>query len=558
MDAKTNKDMGDVVALKEPRRFVGRRSTTFGGMLRPEANRSGIQSEAAVVHSAKEVPGGESANEVPVTRERAIDTGVLALAVVVGTVLRVVGLGAVGLNSDEAVYAGQAASLVGNPNFTDNFPVIRAHPLLFQLIVSPLYRTGIPEVPGRYVNAFFGVGTIVLVFQLGRLLYGRRVGALAGLLLAVMPYHVIITRQVLLDGPMTFFATGALVCLAALARTGRSSWLVAAGGCLGIASLTKETAVILIVSAFIFLSLVPRFWRPVRYLVAGAAAALVLALTYPVVTAVSGGGRSGQSYLLWQLSRRPNHDFLFYFTVVPAAMGVLLLASAAVGLVVLRHRSSWREVLLLAWIVVPFVFFEVWPVKGFPYLVLLAPAIVVLAARTVVALIDLKPRTLLTVGLGVVAGAALVLSMLVPSLRAVLAPSGSGLAGAGGSPGGREAGLWVEAHLPEGARLLTLGPSMGNVLEYYSGRRADGLSVSPNPLHRNPSYLPIPNPDAALRSGDYQYVVWDAYSAKRSPTFAAKELNLIGKYGGRVVHTELATLGGQAMQPVVVIYEVQP
>ena len=162
----------------------------------------------------------ESANEVPVTRDRAIDLGVLALAVVVGTVLRVVGLGAVGLNSDEAVYAGQAASLVGNPHFTDNFPVIRAHPLLFQLLVSPFYRTGIPEVPGRYVNAFFGVGTIVLVFQLGRLLYGRRVGALAALLLAVMPYHVIITRQVLLDGPMTFFATAALVCLAALARTG--------------------------------------------------------------------------------------------------------------------------------------------------------------------------------------------------------------------------------------------------------------------------------------------------------------------------------------------------
>jgi hypothetical protein len=548
MDAKTKKDMGDSVALKEPRRFVGRRSITFGGILRPEANRSGVRSVAPGVHSAK---------EVPVTRDRSIDLGVLALAVVVGTVLRVVGLGAVGLNSDEAVYAGQAASLVGNPHFADNFPIIRAHPLLFQVLVSPFYRTGIPEVPGRYVNAFFGVGTIVLVFQLGRLLYGRRVGALAALLLAVMPYHVIITRQVLLDGPMTFFATAALVCLAALGRSGQSRWLVAAGSCLGVASLTKESAVIMIVPVFIFLSLVPRFWKPVRYLISGAAAALALALTYPIVTAASGGGRSGQSYLLWQLSRRPNHDFLFYLTVVPAAMGVLLLVSAAVGLVLLRRRSSWREVLLLAWIVAPFVFFEVWPVKGFPYLVLLAPAVSVLASRTVVALIDLKPRKLLTVGGGVVASAALVLSLLVPSVRAVLDPSANGLAGAGGSPGGREAGLWVEAHLPQGARLMTLGPSMGNVLQYYSGRRVDGLSVSPNPLHRNPSYQPIPNPDGALRSGDYQYVVWDAYSAKRSPTFAAKELTLIRKYGGRVVHTELAAFDGKARQLVVVIYEVQ-
>lgn len=548
MDAKPKKDLGDSVALKEPRGFVGRRSITFAGKLRPEANRSGVPTQAADVLSAKEVPG---------TRDRAIDLGVLALGVVVGTVLRVVGLGAVGLNSDEAVYAGQAASLVGNPNFTENFPVIRAHPLLFQLIVSPLYRTGIPDVPGRYVNAIFGVGTIVLVFQLGRLLYGRRVGALAALLLAVMPYHVIITRQVLLDGPMTFFTTASLVCLAAMGRTGQTRWLVAAGSCLGLASLTKETAVIMFMPVFIFLSLVPRFWKPVRYVISGAAAALALALTYPIVTAASGGGRSGQSYLLWQLSRRPNHDFLFYLTVVPAAMGVLLLVSAAVGLVLLRRRSSWREVLLLAWIVAPFVFFEVWPVKGFPYLVLLAPAVSVLASQAVVALIDRKPRKLLTVGGGVLAGAALVLSLLVPSARAVFEPSANGLAGAGGSPGGREAGLWVEAHLPHGARLMTLGPSMANVLQYYSGRRADGLSVSPNPLHRNPSYQPIPNPDAALRSGEYQYVVWDAYSAKRSPAFAAKELALIRKFGGRPVHTELAAFDGKARQLVVVIYEVQ-
>ena len=31
-------------------------------------------------------------------------------------------------------------------------------------------------------------------------------------------------------------------------------------------------------------------------------------------------------------------------------------------------------------------------------------------------------------------------------------------------PGGREAGHWIEANLPVGARLLTLGPSMANVL----------------------------------------------------------------------------------------------
>lgn len=547
MYPETKQDLGDVVAFKKSGRFAGRHSNTFERILRSLAIRGSVWSKALGLRAPK---------ALLVNRARALDLGVLAVAMLVGTALRVVQLGAVGVNSDEAVYAGQAASLAGNPHFVDIFPIVRAHPLLFQTLASPLYRNGVPDVPGRYLSALFGVGTIVLVFQLGRLLYGRRAGAIAALLLAIMPYHVIITRQVLLDGPMTFFTTAALCCMAALGRTGRRRWLLAAGSCIGLAALTKETAIILILSSFVFLSLVPRFWRPFRYVVGGAGCAVVLALTYPVVTAASGGTRTGQSYLLWQLTRRPTHDLLFYLTTVSSTMGVLLIASAAAGLFLLRRRASWAEVLLLAWIVVPFVFFEVWPVKGFPYLIMLAPALAMLAARTLAALIDLEPRTLLTVGGGVVASAALVLSMVIPSVRAVAGPSSSGLAGAGGSPGGREAGMWIAAHVPAGARLMTLGPSMRNVLEYYSGRRSDALSVSPDPLHRNPSYLPIPNPDAAIRAGDYEYVVWDAYSAKRSPTFATKELLLIRKFHGRVVHTELATFNGNAMEPVVVIYEV--
>ena len=260
---------------------------------------------------------------------------------------------------------------------------------------------------------------------------------------------------------------------------------------------------------------------------------------------------------MWQLTRRPNHSIGFYPTTVAASMGVLVVISAAVGLVVLRHRSSWREVLLLSWISVPFVFFEVWPVKGFSYLLLLAPAVCVLAARPLAWLVDRVPTTKVSVATGLLACAVVITSLLVPSAGAALGTSYSGLAGAGGTPGGREAGRWVAEHVPQGARLMTLGPSMGNVLAYYSGRHADGLSVSPSPMHRNPSYLPIPNPDSALRSADYQYVVWDAYSAQRSPHFADKELALVRKYHGVAVHTERATLAGR-VRPVIVIYEVHP
>jgi hypothetical protein len=483
---------------------------------------------------------------------------VLAIALIGGSILRLIDLSRVGLNSDEAVYAGQAASLAGNPHFTGLFPVIRAHPLVFQVLISPFYANGTPDVPGRYISALFGIGTIGLVYLLGRTLYGRRAGAIAALLLAIMPYHIVISRQILLDGPMTFFATAALLCMTVFVRSDNRRWLILAGACVGLAALTKETAIILVGSAFVFLSLVSQLWRPVRYVIAAGGAAVGLALTYPLVTALSGGSRSGQSYLTWQLTRRPNHSFTFYLTQIPLSIGLLIVVAAVLGVILRRRDQAWREVLLVAWVAVPFLFFEIWPVKGFPYLLITTPAIVVLAASFLSWLLQQRPVGWWKQAGGAAAVAICVLSALVPAIQTVADPTSSELAGAGGIPGGRQAGHWVAAHVPTGAQLMTIGPSMANLLQYYSGHRSAGLSVSPNPTHRNPSYTAIVNPSNALRSGTYQYVVWDAYSAQRSPTFAAQTLALVHRFDGRVVHVELASFRGKPAQPVIIIYRVVP
>ena len=52
---------------------------------------------------------------------------------------------------------------------------------------------------------------------------------MAALLLALMPYHVVVTRQVLLDGPMALFATVTLYLLARFAATGGSRGCTRAG-----------------------------------------------------------------------------------------------------------------------------------------------------------------------------------------------------------------------------------------------------------------------------------------------------------------------------------------
>ncbi|MBK5330716.1 MAG: GtrA family protein, partial [Ilumatobacteraceae bacterium] len=144
---------------------------------------------------------------------------ILGTIVACGAILRVWKLTAVGYNSDEAVYAGQAAAIAGNADLSKFFPIFRAHPMLFQASLSVLYQFGTSDLVGRLAAVAFGLATIVVVFAATRLMYGRRSAYIAAMIVALMPYHVIVSRQVLLDGPMTFFATLSMYLLVKFAVT---------------------------------------------------------------------------------------------------------------------------------------------------------------------------------------------------------------------------------------------------------------------------------------------------------------------------------------------------
>jgi len=157
---------------------------------------------------------------------------------------------------------------------------------------------------------------------------------------------------------------------------------------------------------------------------------------------------------------------------------------------------------------------------------------------------------------------ALVASLAVTSwIRIQPAATGSSyLAGTGGVPGGREAGAWVAENVPAGAQLLAVGPSMANIIQFYGHRKAMGLSVSTNPLYRNPVYDPVENPDLSIRHGEMKYLVWDSYSASRSPFFSDRLLTYAQTYGGKVVHQEfvpVSTSHGHLDRAVIIIYQVQ-
>ena len=387
-----------------------------------------------------------------------------------------------------------------------------------------------------------------------------------------MPYHVVISRQVLLDGPMVFFATLTLYMLARFGQSHKVEWLFASGATMGLAFLSKETSLILMGAVYIFLALSPEIRVRVRDLLISALLMALVISPFPISLMVAGSSTTGRNYLAWQLFRRPNHIWSFYLETVPPAIGIFVIVVAILGLIILWKEHSWREKLLLAWIFVPVAFFQIWPVKGFQYLLPIAPPLVLLAGRLLGKLAYkvqtfqiprfLKRLTISPWASWLMVGV-IFLSLGYTSWQRIQPEISSlFLAGTGGVPGGREAGIWIEENVPESARFMTIGPSMANIIQFYGERKAYGLSISPNPLHRNPSYEPLSNPDKQIRNADLQYLVWDSFSAGRSTFFSDKLLGYVNKYNGRAIHTETITVldadGNLVNQPIIIIYEVHP
>jgi hypothetical protein len=494
-----------------------------------------------------------------------VERGILLVALGVGAFLRVWQISELGVNSDEAVYAGQAAAIAGDASLEPFFSAFRAHPLLFQTILSFGFHIGEIDLWGRLISAAIGLANVFLVYKLGALLYSRRAGAIAALFFALMPYHVLVTRQILLDGPMTLFATLSLYLVARYATMQRAPMLYAAGATMGLAALSKETSIVMLGAFYVFFSLAPEIRLKLRHLVGSLALLGVVLVTFPLAMQLSGRTGTGGNYLVWQLFRQPNHEWTFYLSTVPGAIGWLVLAAAA-GTWFLRREASWRETLLLCWIAVPVVFFQIWPVKGFQYLLPAAPALAILAARALVRFGEVliaRTRQSRAAWFAPATVGVIALTLAGVSLERIKLPSdGKVLAGSGGLPGGRQAGEWIDENVPQGAQFMTIGPSMANIVQFYGHRKAYGLSVSPNPLHRNPSYEPLQNPDRLIRNNELQYVVWDSYSAARSPYFSQTLKRYADRFNARAVHTETVTVttggGKRTRRPLITIYEVRP
>ena len=403
------------------------------------------------------------------------------------------------------------------------------------------------EFAARATVVVTGVAAVFSTYLLGKRMFGLAAGLAAGAALAIMPYHVFISRQVLLDVPA---GLAILLAFAALYRydgPATRRWLYLAAALGGIACVIKETMIVFAPAVVVYLawSKILKRTRARDILLCGV---LMIAMLAPFISTrflFSGSGAGG--YVIYQLFRPPNHPAWYFPVVFWIFITPVATLAIAYGIVLACIRRTRADKLLLSWLAVFGAFFQFWPTKLLPYAIILVPAMVILAARGLVELFSFARERWST---WVAAAAAFVVALAVlgpmvgPAWRAGNVIRDSSFSGPFTTDvevqdfaGGRETGEWFAKHTPPGAVALTMGPSLGNLVSFYGDRDFFALSVSQDPKLRNPAYRPILNPDYDIRQIEVQYAVWDAYTADRSPGTSVRLMNYVRKYSGIPVYS---------------------
>jgi 4-amino-4-deoxy-L-arabinose transferase-like glycosyltransferase len=122
----------------------------------------------------------------------------------------------------------------------------------FLRIFGSTYTIGVAAV------TLFGVGCVLLVYEVGKAMYGARTGLLAAALFALLPWHVVLARSYLIDVECLFFSLMSLLVGIWAVRKDSLKLTLLAGVFFGFAFLTKLFAVFTLIT----LALVFARYRP--------------------------------------------------------------------------------------------------------------------------------------------------------------------------------------------------------------------------------------------------------------------------------------------------------
>jgi 4-amino-4-deoxy-L-arabinose transferase-like glycosyltransferase len=121
-------------------------------------------------------------------------------------------------------------------------------PPAYPYVLGGVYAlTGDSLTAGRLLNAALGALAVLLLYLIVEAIWGPRVALLAGAVAAVFPPLVLLSRDLLSESLFIVFELAAVFCVLRFRRSGGAlRWAIAAGALCGLAALTREVGLLLV------------------------------------------------------------------------------------------------------------------------------------------------------------------------------------------------------------------------------------------------------------------------------------------------------------------------
>jgi 4-amino-4-deoxy-L-arabinose transferase-like glycosyltransferase len=254
---------------------------------------------------------------------------------------------------------------------------------------------GMNEFGMRFFSAVSGLGCVLVVFAMGRSMYGQETGFLAGLILLSSLFYLAVCRSALMDAHFTFFISVALWGFWEGFRNPQRSlwWMLLCGAATGLAVFTKGPLGLLLIGAVGLFTLVGarqiRLVFQLHLVVAGLVFLAVAAPWYAAIT-LKTGLSFVRDFIVGENVYRALKPMQGHGGPVWYYLPVLLMAMLPWSLFIpWAVQSLWKGVgrekaFLLSWAVIPLVFFSLLGTKLPHYILPTFPVLALICARALV------------------------------------------------------------------------------------------------------------------------------------------------------------------------------
>ena len=301
---------------------------------------------------------------------------------------------------DETWYAEIAREMLESDNLLvpryNDVPFYGKPVLAYWMVVLSYRIFGVSEFSARFFSVVFGIGTVILTFFLGKLLFDLKTGCLSALILCTSLLFVVISRAVVVDAFLVFFITGTFLFFFKFVYSKKKKvlYVILAFIFAALATLTKGPMGILFpVVIVVFYFIITRQSKALldTKLLWGILVFLIIAVPWYILVNKATGGGFGRGFLVRDnLTRffRPIYSHMAGFSgAVWFYIPVLLVGF--IPWVVFLPQAVWAQVkrrenhfyFLCIWIGVIFVFFSVAATKFPHYILPVFPAVAIITGR---------------------------------------------------------------------------------------------------------------------------------------------------------------------------------